>query len=100
MIPTNRTPTHPGEMLLEEFLKPSGITQGDFAQALGVSLQRVNGIVNGRRAVTAETALLFAEALGTTPELWLNLQSAYDLAIARHKSSEAIAKVQRVKLTE
>lgn len=80
LIPENRIPTHPGEMLLEEFLKPMGMTQVAFAEHLGISLQRVNEIVRGKRGVTAETAWLFSEALGTTPEFWMNMQSGYDLA--------------------
>ena len=74
-----RRPTSPGEMLLEEFLKPAGITQVALAEKMGVPIQRVNGIVGGRRAVTAETAILLSRALGTTPDLWLNLQVAIDL---------------------
>jgi addiction module HigA family antidote len=74
-----RRPTSPGEMLLEEFLKPAGITQVALAERMGVPIQRVNGIIAGRRAVTAETAILLSRALGTTPDLWLNLQVAIDL---------------------
>lgn len=78
-----RVPVHPGEVLLEEFLRPLGITQVAFAEHVGVSLQRVNEIVNGKRGVTPETAWLFSQALSTTPEFWLNLQTAHDLAKAR-----------------
>ena len=87
VIPENRIPTHPGEMLLEEFLKPMDMTQVAFAEHLGISLQRVNEIVRGKRGVTAETAWLFSEALGTTPEFWMNMQGGYDLArnrLTRH----------------
>ena len=80
-----RRPTPPGEMLLEEFLKPAGITQVALAAKMGVPIQRVNGIISGRRAVTAETAILLARALGTTPELWLNLQVAVDLWDAQQR---------------
>jgi addiction module HigA family antidote len=83
MIPENRIPTHPGEILLEEFLRPLGLTQVAFAAHLGLSLQRVNEIVRGKRGVTPETAWLFAQALNTTPEFWLNLQMNYDLATNR-----------------
>lgn len=82
MIPENRIPTHPGEMLLEEFLKPKGTSQKAFAEKLGIPLNRVNEIVNGRRGVTAETAWIFATALGTSPQFWMNLQTAHDLAKA------------------
>ena len=83
MLPENRIPTHPGEILLEEFLVPLGMSQTAFAKHIGVPLQRVNEIVRGKRGVTPETAWLFSQALGTTPELWINLQSAYDLARSR-----------------
>jgi len=79
MLPTHRRPTTPGEILREEFLKPLGYTQADFAKRLGISLQRLNGILRGHRAITAETALLLAKELKTSPQLWLNLQAAVDL---------------------
>jgi antitoxin HigA-1 len=72
-------------MLLEEYLKPAGITQVALAAKMGVPIQRVNGIIAGRRAVTAETAILLSRALGTTPELWLNLQVAVDLWDAQQR---------------
>jgi antitoxin HigA-1 len=90
MLPTDRIPTHPGEMLLEEFLRPLGVTQKAFAKHLGVSLQRLNEIVRGKRGVTAETAWLLAGALDTSPELWTNLQAAYDLARARPERFPAV----------
>lgn len=83
MIPTNRIPTHPGEILREDFLDPLGVTQKGFAEHIGVPIQRVNEIVRGRRGVSSETAWLFAEALGTTPEFWMNLQVLHDLALNR-----------------
>ena len=83
MIPNNRTPTHPGEILREEFLQPLELTQVELAEHLQIPLQRVNGIVRGKRAVTPETAWLLAQAFSTTPEFWLNLQAAYDLASAK-----------------
>lgn len=83
MIPTNRLPTHPGEILFEEFLEPLGITQVAFAKHIGVPTQRVNEIVRAKRGVTPESAWLFGQALGTTPEFWLNLQNAHDLVKAR-----------------
>ena len=90
MLPQNRTPSHPGEILLEEFLKPLGITQVSFARHVSVPLQRVKQIVRGKRGVTPETAWLLAEALDTTPEFWMNLQVAHDLstrAPTKHVSS-------------
>lgn len=80
MIPHNRIPTHPGEVLLEEFLIPLGLTQSAFAKHIGFPVQRVNDIVRGKRPVTPDTAWLFAQALGTSPEFWVNLQTAHDLA--------------------
>lgn len=83
MLPRNRVPTHPGEILLEEFLKPSGISQVALAEHLGVPVQRINELVRGKRGVTPETAWLLAGALDTTPEFWINLQSQHDLVRAR-----------------
>jgi addiction module HigA family antidote len=79
MIPAKRVPTHPGEILEEEFLKPLGISQVAFAAHLGVPVQRINELVRGKRGVTPETAWLLSQALNTTPEFWLNLQMTFDL---------------------
>jgi len=79
MIPKNRPPTHPGEILLKEFLEPLGVSQLAFARSLHVPIQRINTLVNGKRGVTAETAILLANRLKTTPEFWMNLQAACDL---------------------
>lgn len=83
MQPTHRVPTHPGEILLEEFLAPLGQTQVALAAHLGVSVQRINELVRGKRGVTPETAWLLSQAFGTTPAFWLNLQATYDLAVSR-----------------
>jgi len=83
MLPTKRIPTHPGVMLVEEFLNPMGLTQSRLAAHIGVPLQRVNEIVRAKRGVTPDTALLLSAALGTTAEFWVNLQTAHDLALAR-----------------
>ncbi len=85
MLPENRIPTHPGEILLEEFFNPMELSQVVFAEHIGVSVQRVNEIIRGKRGVTPETAWLFAQAFGTSPEFWLNLQTNYDLSRARPK---------------
>ena len=87
MHPRRRIPTHPGEVLLKEFLEPLEVTQVALAAHIGVPIQRVNEIVRGRRGVSAETAWLFSQALGTTPEFWINLQAAFDLASTRPKKS-------------
>jgi antitoxin HigA-1 len=89
MLPENRIPTHPGEILLEEFLNPLRLSQVAFSAHIGVPVQRVNEIVRGKRGVTPESAWLFAEAFGTTPEFWLNLQSNYDLVKYRPKRQVA-----------
>mgnify|MGYP001604025611 CR=1 FL=1 len=75
--PTN--PFHPGEILLEEFLQPSGITQTAFAGQLGWTRARLNELIKGKRGITAESALDLAEALGTSAKLWMNLQATWDL---------------------
>lgn len=85
MIPANRIPTHPGEILKEEFLKPLGITQTAFARHIGVSTRTISEFVLGHRGVSAELAWKLAQALGTSPELWLNLQAVYDLATHQPK---------------
>jgi addiction module HigA family antidote len=83
MLPTRRIPTHPGVMLVEEFLNPMGVTQSRLAAHIGVPIQRINEIVRAKRGVTPDTALLLSAALGTTAEFWINLQTAHDLALAR-----------------
>ena len=82
-IPTNRIPTHPGVILLEEFLVPMDLSQVRLAQHLAVPVQRINELVNGKRGITPGTAWLLAGALETTPDFWMNLQSQYDLATHR-----------------
>jgi len=96
MLPTHRPPTSPGEMLLEEFLRPHGLTQIDMAKRMGVPIQRVNGIINGRRAISAETAILLAMVLGTSAEFWLGLQSSWDLWHAKqHMRKAEVTPVER-----
>jgi len=79
MIPKNRKPSHPGEILLEEFLKPLEMSQVELSEKMGVPIQRVNTLINGKRDMTAETAVLLARALKTSSEFWMNLQVACDL---------------------
>ena len=83
MIPENRIPTHPGEILSEEFLGPLGVSQVALARHLHIPVQRVNELVRGKRGVTPDTAWLLSQALRTTPEFWVNLQRNYDLARTR-----------------
>lgn len=82
-------PFHPGEMLLEEFLKPMGMSQAAFAQKIGWSRARLNELIRGKRGITVEAALDLAEVLGTSAKLWMNLQATYDLgkAIAARKTA-------------
>ncbi len=83
MIPLNRTATHPGIILLKEFLEPLELTQKALAMHVGIPVQRVNEIVRGKRGITPETAWLLAEALNISPEFWLNLQAVHDLSANR-----------------
>ena len=93
-IPSNREPTHPGEMLLHEFLHPIGMTQRDLATAIQVPFQRVNEVVRGRRGVTPSTALRLSKFFGTSPDFWLNLQLRWDLYHARRAEAEQIESIQ------
>ena len=77
-----KNPFHPGEILLEEFLQPQGMSQAVFARQIGWTKARLNELVRGKRGITAEAALDLAETLGTSPKLWMNLQATYDLAKA------------------
>lgn len=92
MIPEHRIPTHPGEILSEEFLKSLGASQVAFAAHIGVPVQRINELIRGKRGVTPQTAWLLAKALGTTPEFWLNLQNAHDLA--KNRPVKAIVRLK------
>ena len=95
MLPKNRPPTHPGEMLLKEFLEPSGITQLALARHLGWTYARLNEIIHGRRGITADSALALGDALGTGPEFWLNLQRDWNLwhSMRIHKRIPKLKKV-------
>lgn len=94
MIPEHRIPTHPGVILNQEFLGPLGISQVSFAAHLGVPVQRINELIRGKRGITPETAWLLSQALNTTPEFWINLQTAYDLA--RSRPSESVQRLAAV----
>ena len=89
MLPKNRPPTHPGEILLEEFLKPRDMTQSQLSEKLQIPLQRVNSVINGKRSVTPETAILLARFFATTAEFWMNLQTQYELWFAERAMSKA-----------
>lgn len=83
MIPQNRVTTHPGTILLKEYLEPMELTQKELADHLDIPIQRINEIVRGKRGVSSDTAWLLSKALNTSPEFWLNLQSMYDLSSNR-----------------
>lgn len=85
---------HPGEVLLEEFLKPMGISQNQLARAMEVPPRRINEIVHGKRAVSADTALRLARVLGTSEQFWMGLQADYDLEVARRNVGSDISKVR------
>ena len=85
MVAKKLSPVHPGEVLQEEFLKPLGVSQYRLAKEISVSPRRVNEIVHGSRAITADTALRLARYFGTTDRFWLNLQARYDLEVERDR---------------
>lgn len=94
-LPTHRPPTHPGEMLLQEFLKPLGVSQSAFAARLGISLPRLNEIIRAKRGVTPDTALRLAQVLGISADFWLGLQQDWELWHAlRSKNAAAIARLE------
>ena len=93
-VPTHRAPTHPGEMLLEEFLKPMGMSQQQLASQIKVPYQRVNELVNGRRGVTPATALRFSRLFGTTPDFWMNIQLRWDLYQAQLKEASILKSIR------
>ena len=93
-IPTHRTPTHPGEMLLEEFLIPLALTQREVAKEIHVPYQRINDLVNGRRGITPSTALRLAKYFEVPPAFWLNLQLRWDLYHAQQKEAQTLDVIQ------
>ena len=93
-VPTHRTPTHPGEMLLEEFLIPMGLTQQQLADSIHVPYQRVNELVNGKRGVTPGTALRLAKFFGNSPDFWLNLQMRWDLYFAQQAEARELQEIE------
>lgn len=94
-IPTKRAPTHPGQILKEDFLEDLGITQVQLAATLGIPFQRVNQICGAKRSVTPDTALRLSRAFGTSVEFWLNLQLAWDLYHAQHApAAKSIPKIR------
>ena len=97
-IPSDRSPTHPGLMLREEFLEPLSITQRELADAILVPYQRVNEIINEKRGITPNTALRLAKYFGNTPGFWMNLQLRFDLYQAQKVDNDEIKNIRTLKL--
>jgi len=98
-VPTHREPTHPGEMLLEEFLKPMEISQRELADGIHVPYQRVNELINGRRGVTPSTALRLARYFGNSPGFWLNLQLRWELFHAQREEAKELRRIKPIEAT-
>jgi antitoxin HigA-1 len=99
LVPTHREPTHPGEMLLEEFLKPMGLSQRELAAGIHVPYQRVNELINRRRGVTPSTALRLARYFGNSPGFWLNLQQRWELYHAQRQEANELSRIMPVQAT-
>lgn len=97
-VPTHREPTHPGEMLLEEFLKPMALTQRHLAEGIHVPYQRINELVNRKRGMTPSTALRMAKFFGTSADFWMNLQLRWDLYQAGIAEAEELRQIRRIRL--
>lgn len=93
-IPTHRPPTHPGEMLLEEFLIPMGLTQRVLADSIHVPYQRINELANGRRGITPSTALRLGKFFGTSADFWMNLQVRWDLYHAQQIETHDLSRIR------
>jgi len=98
-IPTHREPTHPGEMLLEEFLIPLGITQQELAKEIHVPYQRINEIINKRRGVTPSTALRLAKFFGVSEDFWMNLQLRWDIYKAKLNEAKELKTIRAVRIS-
>ena len=93
-IPTHRAPTHSGEMLLEEFLKPMGLAQRQLADEIHVPYQRINEIINGRRGITPSTALRLSKFFGVSPDFWMNLQLRWNLSFAKKAETNELRNIK------
>lgn len=89
-------PVHPGEILMEDFIEGFGITQHKLAVSIGVPPRRINEIVHGKRAITADTALRLGRYFGVEPQFWLNLQSRYELELAEDRVAEQVAAISPI----
>ena len=99
-VPTHREPTHPGEMLIEEFLVPMGLTQRELANSIHVPYQRVNEIINKRRGITPSTALRLAKFFGMSEDFWMNLQLRWDLYKAKQSEAKELKTIRPYRLTQ
>jgi antitoxin HigA-1 len=99
-VPTHRSPTHPGEMLLTEFLEPMGLNQKELADRIYVPYQRINEIVNGKRGITPRTALRLAKFFDVSSDFWLNLQMRWDLYHANKSEAEIVEKIHTYQMTK
>jgi addiction module HigA family antidote len=95
MLPRHRVSTHPGQVLLKEFLEPLGLTQVKLAKALNIPQNRINELIRGKRGMTPETALLLAEYFKNSAEFWMNLQTAHDLTRVRAELRKPLASSRR-----
>lgn len=96
-VPTHREPTHPGDMLLEEFLKPMALSQRDLADGIHVPYQRINELVNKKRGMTPSTALRLSKFLGTSADFWMSLQLRWDLYQANLSEAAELKLIKRIK---
>jgi len=96
-VPTHREPHHPGEMLLEEFLKPMDLSQRALAEGIHVPYQRVNELVNRRRGITPSTALRLGKYFGMTPAFWMNIQTRWDLYHAQRSEQQELSEIRRIR---
>ncbi len=93
-VPTSRIPTHPGEILLKEFLSPMGLTQRELSEAIHIPYHRINDLVHGRRKITPSTALRLAKFFGMTPDFWMNMQLRWDLYFAQKEEMNILQEIQ------
>ncbi len=99
-VPTHREPTHPGEMLIEEFLSPMGITQKELATSIHVPYQRINEIINGKRGVTPSTSLRLAKFFGMSEDFWMNIQLRWDLYKTRQSEEKELKTIKTFRLPQ
>jgi addiction module HigA family antidote len=99
-VPIHRAPTHPGEMLLEEFLKPMGLTQRDLANSINVPYQRVNEIINGKRGITPSTALRLSKYFKISADFWMNTQLRWDLYFAKKAESDELKNIKPIQISQ